>query len=473
MLFHTVSFLIFFATIYTLYLSTQRSWRVQNGLLLAASYFFYGSWDYRFLALIWISTLIDFAVGLRLGSENNERRRKILLGLSVAANLGILGFFKYFDFFVDSFVDLAACLSINLSADSLSIILPVGISFYTFQSMSYTIDIYRKQIKPTHSLLNFALFVAFFPQLVAGPIERAKKFLPQVEGPRRITASQVDAGIFLIIWGLFKKIVVADNAALITNTIFANYTEYRGLGLTVALIAFGMQVYCDFSGYSDIARGLSKLMGFELQINFKLPFLAKSPSDLWNRWHVSLSGWLRDYLYVPLGGNRRGSLFTLRNLMLTMILGGLWHGAGWRFVLWGAYHGLLLVVYRLLGNWFGGRLRLPNGIGMLWSIFKVVLMFSLFTAGWIIFRSTSWEQMVYFISHVGFSSTMKTAAIALDLLFFSLPVIIMHIFQYAKNDLLIVTRLGPVLRSPIYAFLICGMLVFGVRESIEFFYFQF
>ena len=286
----------------------------------------------------------------------------------------------------------------GMSADyaTLNIILPVGISFYTFQSMSYTIDIYRRQLTPAKTFLDFALFVAFFPQLVAGPIERARNLLPQIERPRQINWAMVDAGLFLILWGFFKKVVIADNVGVYSDQVFDGYEGLHGIDVLVGVLAFTLQIYCDFSGYSDIARGLCKLMGFELMVNFKLPWFARNPSDFWARWHISLSTWLRDYLYIPLGGNRGGgAVATCRNLMITMLLGGLWHGASWNFLIWGLYHGLILVLYRL----FETPLQVFSPPAGTWSnrlstIFSIALMFSLGLVGWVIFRAESAEQIV-------------------------------------------------------------------------------
>lgn len=304
MLFNSFTFLYFFIAVYVLYLLLKKKHLHQNFLLLVASYVFYGYWDWRFLSLILLSTLIDFFIGQTLYKQNDPRRRKILLSLSVIANLSFLGFFKYFNFFAESFESMVGLFGLTAGDLTLRIVLPIGISFYTFQTMSYTIDIYRGEMKPVKNLMNFALFVAFFPQLVAGPIERAKNMIPQIEKPRNVTPEFINAGIYLIVWGYFKKLVIADNVALIANKVFNNYTEYQGMDLIIGVLAFTIQIYCDFSAYSDIARGLAKLLGINLMLNFRLPYFALNPSDFWLRWHISLSSWLRDYLYIPLGGNR-------------------------------------------------------------------------------------------------------------------------------------------------------------------------
>ena len=326
-----------------LYFLTQRYFRLQNGILLIASYVFYGFWDWRFLALLFVSTVVDYNLALLIEKSESPGERKALLAASICVNLGILGFFKYFGFFAESFASLLNSFGFQSSTPFFNIVLPVGISFYTFQTMSYTIDVYRRKLPATRNFFDFALFVSFFPQLVAGPIERATKLLPQVLQPRKFSQSNFVEGFYLIILGLFKKVVIADNMAPIVNYIFSrDVSTLSGAEVLVGVYAFAFQIYGDFAGYTDIARGVAKWLGFDLMLNFRMPYFATSPSDFWQRWHISLSSWLRDYLYIPLGGNRQGTLLTYRNLMLTMVLGGLWHGAAWTFVAWGFFHGLIL-----------------------------------------------------------------------------------------------------------------------------------
>ncbi len=469
MLFNSFVFLVFFAGFYNTYLHCMRWRRAQNALLLAGSYLFYGWWDWRFLGLLLLSTVIDFSVAQALSRSSEAGRRKLLVGLSVASNLSILGFFKYFNFFADTLVTTLAGVGLQLDAVTLEVILPVGISFYTFQTLSYTIDVYRRRMEATDSLLDFAVFVAFFPQLVAGPIERAQRFLPQVAAPRVITARNIDEGVFLLIWGLFKKMVIADNAAIIANEVFNNYQEHSGLILLVGALAFTLQIYCDFSGYSDIARGLSKLMGFELMVNFKLPYFARTPSEFWLRWHVSLSSWLRDYLYISLGGNRGTPWLTYRNLCLTMLLGGLWHGAAWNFVAWGAFHGAILVVYRALGVTHQRVAQMPWIANLAaWGV-----MFGLTVFGWILFRARSLDQITHFVTQMGLEVSDQCATLAWDLAVFWAPLLVVQFWQLHRNDLLIIPKMPLVVRSVTYALLICGLMVFGAGESQEFIYFQF
>ena len=399
MLFNSFTFWIFYALVLMLYFVCRH--RAQNVLLLIASYFFYGCWDWRFLSLIAISTIIDYFVALKIDSSKIPWRRKAFVTLSICTNLGILAFFKYYGFFATELITLGQSVGVPLLLPTLNIILPVGISFYTFQTMSYTIDVYRGDCKPTRSLLDFAVYVSFFPQLVAGPIERASHFLPQVIQPRTYQPGDFQVGLYLIILGLFKKIVVADNMAVLVNAIFDTPTsQLTGLEVLVGVYAFAFQIYGDFSGYSAIARGISKWLGFDLMVNFRRPYFAVDPSDFWRRWHISLSQWLRDYLYIPLGGNRHGELMTYRNLMLTMLLGGLWHGANWTFIVWGALHGALLAGYR----YFVTSKQKHRGEEpaqyqtTLLRCGKMFLMFHFVCLTWLLFRAESilqaWEMMM-------------------------------------------------------------------------------
>ena len=472
MLFNSLEFVVFALVFYNFYLHLGR-WRVaQNGWLLAGSYVFYGWWDWRFLSLLLFSTVLDFYLGRKMLRCDDARRRKRLLWASLAGNLGVLGFFKYFNFFVGSAVDAANAVGVTLDPITLGIVLPVGISFYTFQTLSYSIDVYRGEVRPADSLLDFAVYVAFFPQLVAGPIERARTFLPQVQRPRSIDAGQLEAGVFLICWGFFKKVVIADNVAVIANAVFGDHHSYQGFDLLLGALAFTVQIYCDFSAYSDIARGLAKLMGFDLMVNFKLPYLSRSPSEFWRRWHVSLSTWLRDYLYIPLGGNRGGAGMMYRNLCITMLLGGLWHGAAWNFVFWGIFHGAILVAYRPFeGRFAPARTVVGRGGRALgaWAIF-----FSLTVFGWILFRASSAEQIGWFLTHIANGATSaKTVGYAYDLALFSAPLLLMQAFQYVRHDLLAAAKGPVVLRGGLYAAMLGGIFLFGARESIEFIYFQF
>lgn len=473
MLFNSLTFLVFFVVVYSLYLSLRSNYRYQNTLLLIASYVFYGSWNWKFLFLLLLSSIVDFFVGRAIYLNKNPQTRKYYLTISVLTNLSILGFFKYSNFFVESFVQLLDVFGMSADPITLNIILPVGISFYTFQTMSYTIDVYRRRLKPAHNFFDFALFVSFFPQLVAGPIERATNLLPQILSPRKITLSMIDSGIFLILWGLFKKVVIADNVGVISDQVFNGYTHFVGLDLIIGILAFTIQIYCDFSGYSDIARGICKLLGFELMVNFRLPYFALNPSDFWNRWHISLSSWLRDYLYISLGGNRKGNLNTYRNLILTMLLGGLWHGASWNFVIWGAYHGGILSIYRFFHANSQNTDPWSDRYSNLVPLFKLLSMFTLTLIGWVIFRCQSVHQIVYMLQHSVLISFDVNTKNAFDFLFYSLPLFSLQVWQHLSGDLLIITKQNSLIRGLIYASLVFGIIVFGARESMEFIYFQF
>jgi alginate O-acetyltransferase complex protein AlgI len=351
MLFVELAFLPFFVLVLGVHWALRReTWR--KAWLLAASWVFYGAWDWRFLSLLWISTLLDYGVALAL--ERPGARRKAWLFVSLAGNLGLLGFFKYFGFFVDSAVALLGALGFQAHRPTLAIVLPVGISFYTFQTLSYTLDVYFGKLRATRSLLDFALFIAFFPQLVAGPIVRAADFLPQLTKPRRWSAVDARGALVLFLIGFVKKACVSDNLAPFVDRYFAAPEAYDALSAWIAVLAYAVQIYCDFSGYSDMAIACAGLLGYELCLNFARPYLAPNLTEFWRRWHVSLSTWLRDYLYVPLGGNRGSRARTYRNLLLTMLLGGLWHGAGWNFVIWGGLHGAGLAVLRAWSEARGG-----------------------------------------------------------------------------------------------------------------------
>lgn len=388
MTFNSLTFALFFLAVLGAYWWIVPAPR-RNAVLLVASYIFYGAWDVRFLGLLGLSTIVDFSVGLMLGRSTDAGVRRRLLGISLAVNLSVLGFFKYFDFFVGSFARLLEPTGLDASSPGLRVLLPVGISFYTFQTMSYTIDVYRKRLEPARSLINFATYVAYFPQLVAGPIERAHRLLPlmQDQTSRHFPAGQerTDA-LGLIGRGLVKKVVIADGLSPIVSEVYGAPNGYSSAAVWMAIIGFSIQIYGDFSGYSDIARGVSALLGIPLVVNFRQPYLSRNITDFWRRWHISLSDWLRDYVYIPLGGNRRGHRRTLINLMLTMLLGGLWHGAAWTFVVWGGLHGFFLVVHRLASS------RATAVSADLHNHRRsVAATFLLTSLGWVFFRSEGFD----------------------------------------------------------------------------------
>jgi alginate O-acetyltransferase complex protein AlgI len=416
----------------------------------------------------------------------HERRRVVFLTISMVANLGLLGFFKYCDFFLVEFRSLLAAVGLpHWDTAALGILLPAGISFYTFQAMSYTIDIYRGDVEPTESFSDFALFVCFFPHLVAGPIMRAHTLLPQVVQPRRLAEGAIEAGLYLVVIGLFKKIVVADNMAPIANHLFGTIAAGDASGLSAAdvlagLYAFAFQIYGDFSGYSAVARGISKWLGFELAVNFHLPYLATNPSDFWQRWHISLSSWLRDYLYIPLGGNRGTTWQTYRNLMVTMLLGGLWHGANLTFVAWGLYHGILLCLFRAFGRLGARGSHKANGSaspmgGMLWRFAAIAVMFHLTCLGWLFFRAdtlqAAWATLAA-LANNPLATASCLAPLAL-IAFYCLPMTILEMVTDGEDDLPRLLSSNALCRGGAYAYLLLSMLLFHSRQAFDFIYFQF
>lgn len=344
--------------------------------------------------------------------------------------------------------------------------------------MSYAVDVYRGQLKAVRRYPDYLLYVTFFPQLVAGPIERATHFLPQILYPRRVTWEKAHAALPLLAWGYFKKVVVADNLSPVADEVFTRYFQHAGADIVIGALAFTGQIYCDFSGYSDIARGLARLLGFELMRNFNQPYFAESPSDFWARWHISLSSWLRDYLYIPLGGNRGGDRRTYRNLALTMLLGGLWHGAAWNYVLWGAYHGALLILYRLWDASAPTRASRPAGgagRGLAALAPRVAVMFFFTVVGWVLFRARTWTQIAFMLTHAGTAASPRTAELAWSLAFYAAPLALVESVQFGlrRRGFDAAAGLGPWARAPAYAAVLIALAIFGVRTSKEFIYFQF
>jgi D-alanyl-lipoteichoic acid acyltransferase DltB (MBOAT superfamily) len=444
-----------------------------------ASYFFYGWWDWRFLSLLVLSTALDYGFGLKIHEQGDKGKRKAWLVASVCANLGILGFFKYFNFFAGSLETAMHALGWQVDTVTLRIVLPVGISFYTFQSMSYTIDVYRRDLEPVRRFWDYALYVSFFPQLVAGPIERATHLLPQVVKPRTIVPREAARGAALIGWGLFKKVIVADSMARIVNQVFGQEDPANSALVWVALYAFAIQIYGDFSGYSDIARGLGKIMGFDIMRNFNLPYFAENPQDFWRRWHISLSTWLRDYLYIPLGGSRKGRLRTYVNLLVTMVLGGLWHGASWHFVVWGLYHGILLAAHRAGQEFLGWGVRVSRTFwGLLARAVSITAMFHLVCFGWILFRADSMAQVGIFLKSFASSWVWdwETMQFVRQFCFYGLVLVLVQLVQHGSGKLDYFYR-GPALARISLAALVAAVITIsagvGFPEAREFIYFQF
>lgn len=472
MLFNSWEFLVFLPLVVGVYYTLAH--RGQNLFLLLASYFFYGWWDYRFCGLLALSTIVDYLVSQRMAQAEGSRR-KHLLWISLITNLGILGFFKYFNFFVDSAGGLLGSLGMQANMPVLQVILPVGISFYTFQTLSYSIDVYRGRLEPSKNPIDFALYVSFFPQLVAGPIERATHLLPQIQRKRTVCWDQLCSGGQLIFLGFVKKLLIADVVAGPVNEIFADPGSQSSMTLLIGLYLFSIQIYCDFAGYSDIARGCARILGIDLMRNFEHPYFSTSITEFWRRWHISLSGWLRDYLYIPLGGNRKGVVKTYRNLMLTMLLGGLWHGANWTFVVWGALHGLYLSVHKFF---LGDRraeteLRTRTPIGWVRDLGLMFVTFNLVALTWIFFRaenvSAAW---IYLTGILSFSGGIATFGLSKLIMAVGILLLI-DVPQYLTGRHTAMLRMWWPLRAAVYVG--CILLFCLLRSDGEqtFIYFQF
>lgn len=474
MFFNSWQYFIFLPIILIAYHLFDKS--KQNILLVIASYFFYAAWDYRFCGLLALSTFVAYICGNRIYRSTNRKTRLTFIWISVGYNIFVLGLFKYLGFGIENFERLVNFFGFAVDPIHLNIILPIGISFYSFHAISYVVDIYRKSYIPDQGFIDVALFISFFPLLVAGPIERANHLLPQIGTKRIITPFGLKSGIFLILWGLFKKVVIADNLSIIVNQNFNNVSALDFTSGYLTLIAFAIQIFCDFSGYTDIARGTSRLLGFELLNNFDLPYFAVNPSDFWKRWHISLSSWLKDYLYIGLGGNRKGNIKTYRNLMITMILGGLWHGAAWNYVIWGAYQGLILVLHRICAN----RISIKFS-----KIFSIFVMFQFTLLGWLFFRctatkvvngitiDTSLNQIGLFFKALGrFNGTINSSQV-LMIGWCVIPLLIYQYFQYCTKNEVFVIKLPLFVRGFLYALIMFTLVRFGVQTGDAFIYFQF
>ncbi|HGY90587.1 MAG TPA: MBOAT family protein [Planctomycetes bacterium] len=473
MSFDSLEYLALLTTVFFLF--WRLPGRVRVPLLVLASFFFYASWNAPLLGLLLFSAGVDYSVARGISTAEDPKERKLWLALSLAANLGLLGFFKYADFIRGTLHALAP--NAAWLAQPIGLTLPIGISFYTFQTMSYSIDVYRGRLKPTTSFEDFLLYVAFFPQLVAGPIERAGHLLPQIQACKdsKLNSELFYSGLLLVTWGLMKKIVFADNLAPLVDQVYASPTDHDGARLLLATWAFAFQIFFDFSAYSDIARGSAALLGIRLVRNFRLPYLAESASDLWRRWHISLSEWIRDYIYIPLGGARRGRRRTLINLALTMGLAGLWHGAAWHFVLWGLFHGLLLATYRVLAE-PAGRCFAPFP-SRLMRCLRIALMFQFTCVGWVLFRATSTKDALWILGELGrwlgsgagglVSGPQSTALLVL----FAALFLIMFVEE--RFDLFRKSTSRPVLYGILLAGCLLLMALFSREQAQEFIYFQF
>jgi D-alanyl-lipoteichoic acid acyltransferase DltB (MBOAT superfamily) len=487
MLFNSLDFAVFIPIVFLLYwFVTQKYLRLQNILIVVSSYVFYGWWDWRFLSLIFFSTLVDFSLGKLLKIEESVFKRKVLLGSSILVNLGFLGFFKYYNFFLTNFIDAFSLFGMQINANSLNIILPVGISFYTFQTLSYTIDVYKKKLKPTEDFLAFSAFVCFFPQLVAGPIERATNLLPQFYKKRIFKYDKAVDGLRQIVWGLFKKVVIADNCAEIANQIFNNSADLNGSSLVFGAFFFTFQIYGDFSGYSDMAIGISRLFGFNLKQNFATPYFSRDIAEFWRRWHISLSTWFRDYLYIPIGGSRGAVVLKVRNTFIIFIVSGFWHGANWTFIFWGFLNALYFLPLLLTNTNRNSTGIIAEG-NLLPSVKEIGAMlstFSLTVFAWIFFRAENIHHAFNYIGGIFSESLfMKLDFISggkhkLEVLIVLILVVLLIVVEWFtrkySHPLECITSLKPnrIIRYAIYLSLVL-MIIFFHGSHEKFIYFNF
>ena len=472
MLFNTLEYFLFLPITFFLYWAIKET-KYQNIFILISSYVFYGWWDWRFLFLIFLSTVVDYFVSMRIEQTHKKKSKKLYLLISIIFNLSILGFFKYYNFFIDSWIELLSKIGYQVTdVWTLKIILPVGISFYTFQTMSYSLDVYRSKIKATKDFISFASFVSFFPQLVAGPIERASNLLPQILSKRKFDYKQSVNGLKLILWGLFKKVVIADSLSLLVTPIFENYTSLNGGELLLGLIYFSFQIYCDFSGYSDIAIGTAKMFGIELRSNFIFPYFSRDISEFWRRWHVSLSSWFRDYIYIPLGGSKKGKCITIRNILIIFIISGFWHGANFTFIAWGLIHALLYLVIAL---WNKNRRYTTSIVAenrmtpSIKEIFQIGSTFFTVMISWVFFRSNTITDSFLYLRKI--------------IIDFDIPISyssgLVYIFFFIVSDWLNrKDERNPLNISSIYvrwtSYILMLLLIFGHGgQKNEFIYFQF
>lgn len=474
MIFNSTVFFVFFIIVFILYWLFHQKKNAQNIIMLVSSLVFYGWWDWRFLSLIFISSFIGYFCGLKIEQSNKQRTRKNWMVVSVVTNLTILGFFKYFNFFAESLVEFTGMFGWHPGNVTLDIILPVGISFYTFQTLSYTIDIYRKEFKATQSFLNFFTYVAFFPQLVAGPIERAAELLPQIEKPRVFNKIWFKEGLVQIFIGLFRKVVIADNLAKYVDVVYGNPEYHNSSTLVIATVFYAFQIYFDFSGYSDIAIGTAKTIGFKFSKNFHLPYFSPTLTVFWRKWHISLSSWLKDYLYISLGGNRKGIKIQYRNLLITMLLGGLWHGSSWNFIIWGGIHGLILSVEKYLFS--------KNGFSFMkskaYAVPGAIITFGLVCFAWIFFRAPTFSEAQTIITRIfafdfqrPFMNDVNIMSNILVALFLGLAVDCF--LQWKKIDLEELGRRYSTLQICIFIGIVTALISLLYSTSNNFIYFQF
>lgn len=477
MLFNSLEFALFLPIVFAIYWiigSQRRKW--QNLLIVAASYFFYGWWDWRFLGLIAISTLVDYLVGIGMDKSKASLHRKSFLLISISVNIGILAIFKYYNFFAESFTGAFKLLGTEFNLRSLRVILPVGISFYTFQTLSYSIDVYRREIKATEDLVSFAAFVSFFPQLVAGPIERAKKLLPQFESKRLFNYQKSVDGLRQILLGLFKKIVIADSCALYVEQVFSPSADYNGSTILMGAFLFAFQIYGDFSGYSDIAIGTARLFGFNLMRNFAYPYFSRDIAEFWRRWHISLSTWFRDYIYIPLGGSKVSNMLAIRNIFIIFIISGLWHGANWTFVAWGIVNASLFLPLFLLkkNRSHTGNIEISGIQDALSTFSKIGITFLLTCIAWIFFRADTINQALEMLQQV-FSASLfqRPAFIPQNLIILIMILIGIEWFQRNKEHALILDWNIPKPARYFLYYTMIAVIFFHINSQQEFIYFQF
>ncbi len=478
MLFNSIDFAIFLPIVFILYwFVTNKNLKLQNLLVVVSSFVFYGWWDWRFLSLIMFSIVTDYFIGLWLKNAERERKRMMILWISIIVNLGFLGFFKYYNFFLDNFIAAFSFFGRDIKANSLNIILPVGISFYTFQTLSYTIDVYKRKLEPTKDFIAFAAFVSFFPQLVAGPIERATNLLSQFYKKRYFDYSKAIDGLRQVLWGLLKKIVIADNCAEYVNLIFNNSADYNGSTLLLGVILFAFQIYGDFSGYSDIAIGTARLFGFSLMRNFAFPYFSRDIAEFWRRWHISLSTWFRDYLYIPLGGSRGGIWMKIRNTFIIFIVSGFWHGADWTFIIWGALNAIYFLPL-LLTNRNRNHLEIVaqgKYLPSLNELFKMLLTFTLTLFAWVFFRANNITHAFEFLSVI-FSSSLFLKPNILPITIILLVSLFMIVEWVGREDQFALEKIGlkwkKHWRWTMYFVIVLAIFLFMGKQQ-EFIYFQF
>lgn len=474
MLFNSLDFAYFLPIVLFLFWLLRNTLKTQNLLLLGASYVFYGWWDWRFLSLIAISSLLDYSIGLKLHRSQNNR--KYWLALSLLVNLGMLGFFKYADFFAQSFADAFTLFGQRIDVTRLNIILPVGISFYTFQTLSYTLDIYKRKLEPTNSLISFLAFVSFFPQLVAGPIERASHLLPQFFKPKKLEYKMVISGLQQMLWGFFKKMVIADNCAIIVDQLFSQVGDHNGATLLIGAVFFAFQIYGDFSGYSDIAIGTAKLFGFNLSQNFAFPYFSRDIAEFWRKWHISLSSWFKDYLYIPIGGSRGTKAKTIRNIFIIFLVSGFWHGANWTFLFWGLAHALLFVPLFVLNR---NRTFTQNNHNLsLINIWRMLSTFTLVCLAWILFRAQDIEQAFAIYSKIfDFSTWASPALQEFNLKIIAGMLLFLLVIEWNNksefNPLKNSYKMPAILRWLFYSFILFCISMFSPTQELPFIYFQF